>query len=268
MGRRLITAPQHHQHLPRLCIRAMSGELAGILKGFTLLTLSKPSFMSELKRPQDYKKSLWSLGLIEMSFYTIIGATIYYYKGKDVASPALKSISPHMQKVVFGVALPVIFISGSINSQTAAKFLYDLLYLNSPKHKYMNTKQGIITLLGLGVSITGVGEQSGHAGQARRLRSNFPPPLCSPSLGCRRGHSVLFRLPWPCRCSVHRMLHLHSPCLHVLSRPARRQGQVPSRLAQVSRDGRQRGHPPLWRFCPRRWLRLVHGCLLPLAAPH
>lgn len=159
----------------------MSGEQAGTIQAYTLLILSKPSFMSELKRPQDYKKSLWSLGLIEMSFYTIIGATIYYYKGKDVASPALKSISPHMQKVVFGVALPVIFISGSINSQTAAKFLYDLIYLNSPKHKYMNTKQGIVTWLGLGVSITGVGEQSRHAGRAHRLKSPAPFPHPRPA---------------------------------------------------------------------------------------
>ncbi|UZJ57342.1 hypothetical protein CBS101457_006662 [Exobasidium rhododendri] len=115
-----------------------------------------PSFMSELKRPQDYKKSLWTLGIIEIAFYTIIGATIYYYKGQEVKSPALLSISPLMQKVVFGIALPVIFISGSINSQTAAKFLYDLIYLNSPKHKYMNTKQGIATWIALGVIVTGI----------------------------------------------------------------------------------------------------------------
>jgi hypothetical protein len=120
--------------------------------------LLQPSFMSELRRPQDYKKSLWSLGIIEVVFYTVIGATVYYLKGQDVKSPALLSISPKMQKVVFGVALPVIFISGSINSQTAAKFLYDLIYQNSPKHKYMNSKQGILTWIGLGLVITIVGE--------------------------------------------------------------------------------------------------------------
>ena len=117
-----------------------------------------PSFMSELKRPQDYKKALWSLGIIEVLFYTIVGAAIYYYKGQEVKSPALLSISPLMQKVVFGIALPVIFISGSINSQTAAKFIYDLIYMNSPKHKYMNTKQGIFTWIGLGLAVTAVGE--------------------------------------------------------------------------------------------------------------
>jgi hypothetical protein len=112
--------------------------------------------MSELKRPQDYKKSLWTLGLIEIVFYTIVGATIYYFKGQDVKSPALLSISPLMQKVVFGIALPVIFISGSINSQTAAKFLYDLIYMNSPKHKYINTRQGVLTWIAIGVVVAAI----------------------------------------------------------------------------------------------------------------
>lgn len=140
-----------------------------------------PSFMSELKRPQDYKKSLWTLGMIEICFYTIIGATIYYYKGQDVKSPALLSIAPRMQKVVFGVSLPVIFISGSINSQTAAKFIYDLIYINSPKHKYMNTKQGIFTWIGLGLVVTTIGESedpfSCKRENSNRMSSNsvIPP---------------------------------------------------------------------------------------------
>jgi hypothetical protein len=112
-----------------------------------------PSFMSELKRPQDYKKSIWTLGIAEISFYTIIGAVLYYLKGHEVKAPALLGIAPKMQKVVFGVACPVIFISGAINGQTAAKFLYDLIFLHSPKHKYMNTKMGIITWIALGLTI-------------------------------------------------------------------------------------------------------------------
>jgi hypothetical protein len=112
-----------------------------------------PSFMSELKRPQDYKKAIWTLGGMEISFYTLIGAIIYYCKGQEVRAPALLSISPKMQKVVFAVAMPVIFISGAINGQTAAKFIYDGIFMNSPKHKYINTRKGIITWIALGLAI-------------------------------------------------------------------------------------------------------------------
>ena len=117
----------------------------------------QPSFMSELKRPQDYRKSLCTLGFVEIGFYTIIGGTIYAFKGTEVKAPALLSISPLMQKVVFGLALPVIFISGSINSQTAAKFLYDLVFAHSP-HKYMDTKRGKLAWVGIGLGVTTIGE--------------------------------------------------------------------------------------------------------------
>lgn len=58
-----------------------------------------------------------------------------------------------MEKVAFGLALPVIFISGSINTQTAARFLYDRIFGNS-KHRFMDTAQGKIAWVALGLFIT------------------------------------------------------------------------------------------------------------------
>lgn len=115
-----------------------------------------PSFMSELKRPQDYRKSLGVLGFVQILFYTVIGATIYAFKGQHVQAPAVLSISPLMQKIVFGIALPVIFISGSINGQTASKFLYDKIFVRT-RHQYMDTATGKLAWIGLGAAVTTIG---------------------------------------------------------------------------------------------------------------
>lgn len=73
------------------------------------------SFMSEMHRPQDYLKSIWALGLSEIFIYTLTGALIYAFVGTEVSSPALLSAGGVVSRIAFGIALPVIFISGSIN---------------------------------------------------------------------------------------------------------------------------------------------------------
>lgn len=99
------------------------------------------SFMSELHTPKDYVKSIWALGLIEMFIYTVTGALIYAFVGKDVSSPALLSAGTTISRIAFGVALPVIFISGSINSCVVGRFVLDRAFPNSTI-RYVNTKAG------------------------------------------------------------------------------------------------------------------------------
>ena len=65
---------------------------------------------------RDYVKSIWALGLIEIFIYTVTGALVYAFVGSKVDSPALLSTSTLVSRIAFGIALPVIFISGSINS--------------------------------------------------------------------------------------------------------------------------------------------------------
>ncbi|KAG8629861.1 hypothetical protein KVT40_001480 [Elsinoe batatas] len=89
------------------------------------------SFMSELHTPKDYVKSIWALGLIEIFIYTVTGGLIYAFVGPDVASPALLSAGSTVSRIAFGVALPVIFISGSINSTVVNRFIIDRIFKNS-----------------------------------------------------------------------------------------------------------------------------------------
>lgn len=111
------------------------------------------SFMDEMHTPTDYKKSIWALGLIEIAIYTITGAVIYAFVGADVQSPALLSGGHLISKVAFGIGLPVIFISGSINGTVVGRFIHGRIYKNSII-RYINTPMGWITWTALIAAIT------------------------------------------------------------------------------------------------------------------
>lgn len=97
--------------------------------------------MSELHTPTDYVKSIWALGLIEIFIYTVTGALVYAFVGSTVESPALLSAGTTVSRIAFGIALPVIFISGSINATVAGRYIIGRAWKNSPI-RYINTKAG------------------------------------------------------------------------------------------------------------------------------
>ncbi|KAK1981919.1 transmembrane amino acid transporter [Colletotrichum cereale] len=99
------------------------------------------SFMDEMHTPTDYMKSIWASGAIQIFIYTITGALCYAFIGPSVQSPALLSAGPLISKIAFGVAIPVIFISGSINSTVALRYIHGRMYKNSHL-KYINTPMG------------------------------------------------------------------------------------------------------------------------------
>ncbi|KAF7595694.1 hypothetical protein BBP40_005138 [Aspergillus hancockii] len=111
------------------------------------------SFMDEMHTPADYTKSIWALGLLEIVIYTITGATIYAFVGSGVQSPALLSAGTMVSRVAFGIALPVIFISGSINTIVACRLLHSRIFHNSVT-RYVNTLKGWITWLALISTVT------------------------------------------------------------------------------------------------------------------
>ncbi|KAJ5174191.1 uncharacterized protein N7482_000068 [Penicillium canariense] len=104
------------------------------------------SFMDEMHTPGDFVKSIWTLGITEIIIYTVTGATIYAFVGQDVKSPALLSAGSLLSRVAFGVALPVIFISGSINTVVFGRLVHGRIFANSPI-RFINTRMGWITWL-------------------------------------------------------------------------------------------------------------------------
>ncbi|KAH7117430.1 transmembrane amino acid transporter protein-domain-containing protein [Dactylonectria macrodidyma] len=113
------------------------------------------SFLDEMHTPEDYIKSIWTLGLTQIVIYTLTGSIIYAFVGIDVKSPALLSAGDLISKIAFGVALPVIFISGSINSTVCCRYLHGRIFKNSIA-RYINTPKGWVTWLGTLTIVTGL----------------------------------------------------------------------------------------------------------------
>jgi amino acid permease len=114
------------------------------------------SFMSEMHTPKDYVKSIWALGLIEIFIYTVTGALIYAFVGADVKSPALLSAGNTVSRIAFGIALPVIFISGSINGTVVARYIMDRAFPNSPL-RFVEGKKGWAVWIALITAISIIG---------------------------------------------------------------------------------------------------------------
>ncbi|KAH8895649.1 putative amino acid transporter [Thozetella sp. PMI_491] len=111
------------------------------------------SFMDEMHTPKDYTKSICLLGLIEIVIYTLTGALIYAFVGQDVKSPALLSAGETLSRVAFGIALPVIFISGSINTTVLARYIHGRIFKDSII-RFINTTKGWLTWLATLMAIT------------------------------------------------------------------------------------------------------------------
>ncbi len=115
--------------------------------------LAQFSFMDEMHTPADYDKAILTLGIFEIVLYTLTGALVYSFVGADVRSPALLSAGPLVSKVAFGIAIPVIFISGSINTTVVARYLHGRMFKDSII-RYVNTPMGWVTWIGLDAVIT------------------------------------------------------------------------------------------------------------------
>jgi hypothetical protein len=100
--------------------------------------------MSEMHTPKDYVKSIWALGLIEIFIYTLTGALVYVFVGNEVESPAILSAGFTVSRIAFGIALPVIFISGSINTTVACRYLIHRIFPKDNAIRYTNTPMGWI----------------------------------------------------------------------------------------------------------------------------
>lgn len=110
-------------------------------------------FQSEMHTPTDFMKSIWALGVVEIVVYTIIGALIYVFVGKDVQSPSLLSLEGVLPKVAFGFALPLIFISGAIGNTVTARYVHLRLYKDSVT-RFINTAKGWTTWIAVLTVVT------------------------------------------------------------------------------------------------------------------
>ncbi|CDU23652.1 probable neutral amino acid permease [Sporisorium scitamineum] len=132
-----------------------------LVEAIALGALSIPSAFATLGMLESTKQfdfhlmlwSIWALGIIEIIIYTLTSALIYTFVGTNVQSPALLSAGTSLSKVAFSIALPMIFISGSINTTVVVQYIHSHIFKNSVI-RYINTTMGWVTWLGLVALIT------------------------------------------------------------------------------------------------------------------
>ncbi|TKY85969.1 hypothetical protein EX895_004794 [Sporisorium graminicola] len=106
-----------------------------------------PSYMpiiSEMRKPTDFRKSLFVLVAVQLVLYLIVGGVIYHNLGQYTTSPSLNSLSFTMSKIAYGLALPTILIAGCESGQVANKHLYLIVFRSRPQHIHNSTTTGWI----------------------------------------------------------------------------------------------------------------------------
>ncbi|KAF9885005.1 hypothetical protein FE257_000828 [Aspergillus nanangensis] len=94
--------------------------------------------ISEMRRPADYKKSLYVCMALVTSTYLSFGLVVYKWCGKWVTSPSLGSAGPVLKKVSYGVGLLGIIVTGCLYVHVSAKYIF-VRILRGSVHLQSNT---------------------------------------------------------------------------------------------------------------------------------
>ena len=94
--------------------------------------------ISEMRRPQDYRKAAIITGILIGAMYLSFSLVIYRWCGIWLATPAFGSAGPLFKKISYGFALPGLVIGVGIYQHVAAKYLF-VRILRDSRHLQQNT---------------------------------------------------------------------------------------------------------------------------------
>ncbi|KAH6689439.1 transmembrane amino acid transporter protein-domain-containing protein [Plectosphaerella plurivora] len=103
--------------------------------------------ISEMRRPQDYRKAALVTGVLVGALYLSFSLVIYRYCGVWLTTPAFGSAGPLFKKISYGIALPGLVIGVGIYQHVAAKYMF-VRILRDSKHLQANTTIHWATWLG------------------------------------------------------------------------------------------------------------------------
>ncbi|CAG97975.1 uncharacterized protein KLLA0_F04125g [Kluyveromyces lactis] len=111
--------------------------------------ITYPQFISEMKRPREFKKVLWIVTALELIIFSLAGALIYVYVGNEyMTAPAYGSLTKTYKIISFSFAIPTIVFVGSLYSNISSRFVFFNVFRNS-EHLYSHTKVGWLAWIGL-----------------------------------------------------------------------------------------------------------------------
>ncbi|KAH7006674.1 transmembrane amino acid transporter protein-domain-containing protein [Fusarium venenatum] len=108
--------------------------------------------ISEMKRPQDYRKACLVAGFIVGAMYLSFSLVIYRYCGVWLSTPAFASAGPIIKKIAYGVSLPGLILGVGIYQHVAAKYAF-VRILRDSKHLQANSFTHWATWLGINFTL-------------------------------------------------------------------------------------------------------------------
>ncbi|QEU58979.1 hypothetical protein KDRO_B02440 [Kluyveromyces lactis] len=108
-----------------------------------------PQFISEMKKPRDFKKVFLIVTAIEVVIYSITGAVMYYYIGNEyMTTPAYGSLTRKYKIIAYSFAVPTIIFVGSLYSNITTRFIFFKVFKNS-EHMHSHTTVGWLSWIGI-----------------------------------------------------------------------------------------------------------------------
>ncbi|KZT09556.1 uncharacterized protein LAESUDRAFT_646364 [Laetiporus sulphureus 93-53] len=119
------------------------------------------TFISEMKNPEDFPKTLWALQIADTTLYLIVGIVVYAYAGASTVSPALGNTGTVLKKISYGIALPTIMIAGVINGHVCSKLWFLIRRFRrddgkASRHMTTHTWTGWLAWIGICFSVWAV----------------------------------------------------------------------------------------------------------------
>ncbi|KAF5970658.1 amino acid transporter [Fusarium coicis] len=136
---------------------ANPGFVVGMVSSANLFICTSGSSMflpviSEMRRPQDYRKACIWAGIIVGMLYLVLSLVIYRYCGTWLSVPAFGSAGPLFKKISYGISLPGLIIGIGIYQHVAAKYAFVRL-LRDSDHLQKNTFIHWATWLGINLAL-------------------------------------------------------------------------------------------------------------------
>ncbi|KAL1406657.1 hypothetical protein Q8F55_008363 [Vanrija albida] len=90
------------------------------------------SFCSEMKKPNDFKKSFAMSQIVATISYIVVGTVIYCYGGDYTTSPAIGMLDHKLGIAAYAIAMVTIMVSGILGANVGIKYIYVTTLRNSP----------------------------------------------------------------------------------------------------------------------------------------
>ncbi|KAL8281382.1 hypothetical protein RQP46_006066 [Phenoliferia psychrophenolica] len=105
-----------------------------------------PSFVGDMKNPEDFPKALYVSMAAEFCLFTITGAVVYQYAGTQyTTAPAYGTLIEKYGKVAAGFTLPTIIIVGILYSLVTSRAIFFQIFADGSRHRLSHTPKGWIT---------------------------------------------------------------------------------------------------------------------------